>query len=104
MQQAIEEGFILDVLQNYMTYSTFYKLVKKTNEDPEFEAGKGIKQLIRFETLHPTNISQKTAIIIEQFLNTTAHKINGKAKAMVVTPSRLHIKLNLLIWIKYLNK
>ncbi len=90
MQQAIEEGFILDVLQNYMTYSTFYKLVKKTNEDPELDASKGIKELVRFETLHPTNISQKTAIIIEQFLNTTAYKINGKAKAMVVTPSRLH--------------
>ncbi len=96
MQQAIEEGFILDVLQNYMTYSTFYKLVKKANEDPEFEAGKGIKELIRFETLHPTNISQKTAIIIEQFLNTTAYKINGRAKAMVVTPSRLHA-------VKYIN-
>ncbi len=96
MQQAIEEGFILDVLQNYMTYSTFYKLVKKTNEDPEFEAGKGVKELIRFETLHPTNISQKTAIIIEQFLNTTAYKINGRAKAMVVTPSRLHA-------VKYIN-
>lgn len=96
MQQAIEEGFILDVLQNYMTYSTFYKLVKKTNEDPEFEAGKGIKELIRFETLHPTNISQKTAIIIEQFLNTTAYKINGRAKAMVVTPSRFHA-------VKYIN-
>ena len=90
MQQAIEEHFILDVLQNYMTYSTFYKLVKKTNEDPEFEAGKGIKELIRFETLHPTNITQKTAIIIEQFLNTTSKKIGGQAKAMVVTPSRLH--------------
>lgn len=90
MQQAIEEGFILDVLQNYMTYSTFYKLVKKTNEDPEFEAGRGIKELIRFETLHPTNITQKTAIIIEQFLNTTSKKIGGRAKAMVVTPSRLH--------------
>ncbi|MCL2061155.1 MAG: type I restriction endonuclease [Firmicutes bacterium] len=90
MRQAIEEGFILDVLQNYMTYSTFYKLVKKTNEDPEFEAGRGIKELIRFETLHPTNITQKTAIIIEQFLNTTSKKIGGQAKAMVVTPSRLH--------------
>ena len=90
MQQAIEEGFILDVLQNYMTYNTFYKIIKKTNEDPEFDASKGIKELIRFETLHPTNITQKTAIIIEQFLNTTSRKIDGKAKAMVVTPSRLH--------------
>lgn len=104
MQQAIEEGFILDVLQNYMTYSTFYKLVKKTNEDPEFEAGKGIKQLIRFETLHPTNISQKTAIIIEQFLNTTAHKINGKAKAMVVTPSRLHAVKYVKAFKEYIKK
>lgn len=90
MQQAIEEGFILDVLQNYMTYNTFYKIIKKTNEDPEFDASKGMKELIRFETLHPTNITQKTAIIIEQFLNTTNKKIGGRAKAMVVTPSRLH--------------
>lgn len=90
MQQAIEEGFILDVLKNYMTYSTFYKIIKKTNEDPEFDSTKGIKELVRFETLHPTNITQKTAIIIEQFLNTTTYKIGGKAKAMVVTPSRLH--------------
>ena len=67
MLQAIEEGFILDVLQNYMTYNTFYKLIKKTNEDPKYDTSKGIKELIRFETLHPTNISQKTAIIIEQF-------------------------------------
>lgn len=104
MQQAIEEGFILDVLQNYMTYSTFYKLVKKTNEDPEFEAGKGIKELIRFETLHPTNISQKTAIIIEQFLNTTAKKINGKAKAMVVTPSRLHAVRYVKAFKEYIKK
>lgn len=104
MQQAIEEGFILDVLQNYMTYSTFYKLVKKTNEDPEFEAGKGIKQLIRFETLHPTNISQKTAIIVEQFLNTTANKINGKAKAMVVTPSRLHAVKYVKAFKEYIKK
>jgi len=98
MQQAIEEGFILDVLQNYMTYSTFYKLVKKTNvkDDPELETTKGVKELIRFETLHPTNITQKTAIIIEQFLNTTSKKIGGRAKAMVVTPSRLHA-------VKYVN-
>lgn len=104
MQQAIEEGFILDVLQNFMTYSTFYKLVKKTNEDPEFDASKGIKELVRFETLHPTNISQKTAIIIEQFLNTTANKINGKAKAMVVTPSRLHAVKYVKAFKEYIKK
>ncbi|MDD3232270.1 MAG: DEAD/DEAH box helicase family protein, partial [Clostridia bacterium] len=104
MQQAIEEGFILDVLQNYMTYSTFYKLVKKTNEDPELDAGKGIKELIRFETLHPTNITQKTAIIIEQFLNTTSNKIGGQAKAMVVTPSRLHAKRYVFAFKDYIKR
>jgi len=97
MQQAIEEGFILDVLQNYMTYNTFYKIIKKTNDDPELESSQGMKELIRFETLHPTNITQKTAIIIEQFLNTTSKQIDGKAKAMVVTPSRLHA-------IRYVNE
>lgn len=90
MQQAIEEGFILDVLQNYTTYQTYYKLIKKIADDPELETAKGAKEITKFQTLHPTNIAQKTTIMLNHFVNVTANKIGGKAKAMVVTPSRLH--------------
>ena len=90
MRQAIEEGFILDVLQNYMTYSMYYKIAKAIPDDPELDTAAGVRAIRRFETLHPHNISQKTAIMLEQFRNVTRHKIGGKAKAMVVTPSRLH--------------
>lgn len=90
MRQAIEEGFILDVLQNYATYETFYKIAKKIEEDPTVDKQKGTKAIARFVSLHPHNIAQKTEIIIEHFRQVTRHKIGGKAKAMVVTSSRLH--------------
>lgn len=90
MKQAIEEGFILDVLQNYMTYKTCYKIVKNTPDNPEVPATKATKAVQRFESLHPHNLQQKTAIIIETFRSVTKNKINGKGKAMVVTASRLH--------------
>ncbi len=90
MRQAIEEGFILDVLQNYMTYGMYYRIAKAIPEDPELETAAGVRAIRRFETLHPHNISQKTAIMLEQFRNVTRHKIGGRAKAMIVTPSRLH--------------
>lgn len=90
MKQAIEEGFILDVLQNYMTYKTCYKIVKNTLDNPEVPATKATKAVQRFESLHPHNLQQKTAIIIETFRSVTKNKINGKGKAMVVTASRLH--------------
>ena len=90
MKQAIEEGFILDVLQNYMTYNMYYKIVKSSSENPEIKLSKGMRQIASYESLHPHNISQKAAIMIEQFMNTTSKKIGGNAKAMVVTASRLH--------------
>ena len=90
MRQAIEEGFILDVLQNYMTYNMYFKIAKAIPDDPELDSAAGVRAIRQFETLHPHNISQKTAIMLEQFRNVTRHKIGGKAKAMVVTPSRLH--------------
>lgn len=90
MGQAIEEGFILDVLKNYMTYNMYYKIIKTIPDDPELDSTAGIKAIQKFESLHPHNISQKTTIILEHFLNVTKHKIGGKAKAMIVTPSRLH--------------
>lgn len=90
MRQAIEEGFILDVLQNYMTYKMYYKITKIIDDDPELDTSQGSKAILNYETLHPHNISQKTAIMLYHFMNVTRHKMNGKAKAMVVTPSRLH--------------
>lgn len=89
MRQAIEEGFILDVLENYTSYKTFYKLVKASEDDPKVERKKAAKALGRFMRLHPHNIAQKTEIMIEHFYQSTRHKIGGKAKAMVVTGSRL---------------
>lgn len=89
MRQAIEEGFILNVLQNYMTYSTCFKIAKNTIENPELPESRATKIIKKYEKLHPYNISQKSQIIVETFRNTTRHKIGGRAKMMVVTDSRL---------------
>lgn len=90
MRQAIEEGFILDVLKNYMTYKMYYKIAKNIPDDPELNTTAGINAIRNYESLHPHNISQKTAVMLEHFRSVTMHKIGGKAKAMIVTPSRLH--------------
>jgi type I restriction enzyme R subunit len=89
MRQAIEEGFILDVLKNYITYKTYYRLLKACEDDPNVERKKAAKALSRYMRLHPHNISQKTEIMVEHFQNYSRHKIGGRAKAMVVTGSRL---------------
>ena len=73
-----------------MTYKMYYKIAKVIEDNPEFDTTAGSKAIINYETLHPHNISQKTAIMLEHFMNVTRHKIGGRAKAMVVTPSRLH--------------
>ncbi len=90
MRQAIEEGFILDVLQNYTTCKTYYRLIKSIEDDPKVEKRKAARALARFMSLHPHNIAQKTEVMLEHFRHFTMHKIGGKAKAMVVTSSRLH--------------
>ena len=90
MRQAIEEGFILDVLKNYTTYKIFYKLSKSIEDDPELNKTKATRAIGRFFSLHPYNISQKVEVIIEHFRNIVSKKIGGRAKAMVVTSSRLH--------------
>lgn len=90
MKQAIEEGFILDVLANYTTYQTYYKVGKATAEDPEYAKKQANKALGKYLALHPHNLRQKAEIIIEHFRSNVAHKIGGKAKAMLVTGSRLH--------------
>ena len=90
MRQAIDEGFILDVLQNYTTYKMYYKIIKTIPDDPQLDTAAGVKAIRKYETLHPHNISQKASIVLEHFRNVTRYKIGGKAKAMLVTPSRLH--------------
>jgi len=89
MRQAIEEGFIMNVLANYVTYKTYYRLIKKAEEDPNVERKKAAKALARFMRLHPHNIGQKTEVMVEHFYQHTRHKIGGHAKAMVITGSRL---------------
>mgnify|MGYP001192865733 FL=1 len=89
MRQAIEEGFILDVLQNYTTYRTCYQIAKNTKDNPDVPQSKALKTIKKYEELHPYTIRQKSAIIVETFRNVTKQKIKGKGKMMVVTSSRL---------------
>lgn len=89
MRQAIEEGFILDVLQNYTTYKTCYQIAKNTKDNPEVPQSKALKTIKRYEELHPYNIQQKSKVIVETFRDVTKKKIKGKGKMMVVTSSRL---------------
>ncbi len=92
MRQAIEEGFILDVLQNYVTYELYFKLTKAIEEDPNLNRKKASKAIGKYVSLHPHNLAQKTEIIIEHFRNIVSKKIGGKAKAMLICGSRLHAK------------
>ena len=89
MRQAIEEEFILDVLKHYTTYATYFGLLKACEDDPNVERKKAAQALARFMKLHSYNIAQKTEVMVEHFQAVTRHKIGGKAKAMVVTGSRL---------------
>ncbi|MBA4139581.1 MAG: type I restriction endonuclease subunit R [Segetibacter sp.] len=104
MRQAIQEGFILDVLKNYMMYKTFFKVSKQIEEDPKVNKKKASRAIARFLSLHPYNLTQKTEIIIEHFRQIVAHKIGGKAKAMVVTGSRLHAVRYYLEFKKYIKE
>jgi type I restriction enzyme R subunit len=90
MRQAIEEGFILDVLKNYTTYKTYYRLAKAVEDDPVVERSRATQAVARFVSLHPHNLAQKTEIMVEHFRTFTRKKIGGRAKAMLVTRSRLH--------------
>ena len=89
MRQAIEEGFILDVLQHYTSYAAYYRLLKACADDPHVERKKAARALARFLRLHPHNVAQKTEVMVEHFQAVTRHRIGGRAKAMVVTGSRL---------------
>jgi len=90
MKQAIEEGFILDVLKNYTTYKTYFHLMKKVEEDPEYKKAKAQRLLINYVDIHPHTIGMKVQIIADHFSLQIAHQIGKKAKAMIVTRSRLH--------------
>lgn len=88
MKQAIEEGFILDVLQNYITYKTFFQINKIIQDDPELETKKAKRQIARSAELHDTNIAQRVEVIVEHFRTTVMSELGGSAKAMVITDSR----------------
>jgi type I restriction enzyme, R subunit len=90
MRQAIEEGFILDVLANYTTYKAYWRLLKRVENDPRYEKKKARYLLKSFVELHPHAIGEKVRIMLEHFAAQAQGEIGGKAKAMVVTRSRLH--------------
>jgi type I restriction enzyme R subunit len=109
MRQAIDEGFILDVLQNYTTFEIYFNLLKKAAEDPRYEKSKAFNLLKRYVGLHHFTIARKTALMIEHFWQTSRFKIpdangDGQAKAMVVTPSRLHAVLYKQAFEAYIKK
>ncbi len=89
MRQAIEEGFIVDVLQGYLTYQRFFELAKAVVADPDVDARKAAAALGRFVDRHPDNIEKKTAIMVEHFVQQVAPLLDGRAKAMVVCDGRL---------------
>lgn len=88
MKQAIEEGFILDVLQNYTEYLTFYQINKEIEDDPRCKTNEAKRQIARFVELHDTNIAQRVEVIVEHFRTTIMQELGGQAKAMVITASR----------------
>ncbi|MFU2192209.1 MAG: type I restriction endonuclease subunit R [Methanobacterium sp.] len=104
MKQAIEEGFILDVLRHYLSYETYFKLVKTIEDDPEFNEKKAKRVLRKFVEEHPQAIRKKTEIMLDHFMNSTYNKIKGKARAMVVTRSRLHAVLYKKAFDKYIKE
>lgn len=90
MRQAIEERFILDVLKNYTTYKTYFRVARRIEEDPQFDKKKAVTALMKYISQHPHNIEQKTQVMVEHFYHNTRKLLNNRAKAMVVTASRLH--------------
>ncbi len=104
MKQAIEEKFILDVLKNYTTYETYFGLLKKVEDDPEFDKKKAQRLMVGYVERHEHAIDKKVAIMVEHFEEKVAGLINGKAKAMVVTKSRLHAVRYKIAFDKYLKE
>jgi type I restriction enzyme R subunit len=90
MRQAIEEGFILDVLANYATYTAYWRLLKKIEDDPRYDKSKAEYLLKSFVELHEHAIREKVRVMVEHFAAQVQGEIGGRAKAMIVTRSRLH--------------
>lgn len=87
MKQAIEEGFILDVLKNYTPYSSYYRVLKAVEDDPEYDKKKALGKIRAYVERQPETIEKKAEIIVEHFLKKVYMKIGGKARAMVITSS-----------------
>lgn len=104
MKQAIEEGFILDVLQNYTTYKTYYQINKEVAEDPKCKTNSAKRQIARFVELHETNIAQRIEVIVEHFRTTVMDELGGTAKAMVITNSRESAVKYRQAFEEYINK
>ena len=104
MRQAIEEKFILDVLRNYTTYATYYKLLKAAEDNPALPKKRAARALAKFMSLHPHNLEQKTEVIIEHFRHSVLHRLGGRAKAMLVTSSRLHAVRYKLAFDRYISE
>lgn len=104
MRQAIEEGFILDVLKNYMTYKTSYRIAKEIEGNPELPKTEAVRAIARYQSFHPWVLRQKTEVITEQFRTVTKNAIGGRAKAMVVTSSRLHAVRYMQEFKKYIKE
>jgi len=104
MRQAIEEGFIVDVLANYTTYTAYWRLLKKIEDDPRYDKKKAEYLLKSFVELHSHAINEKVRIMVEHFATKVQGEIKGKAKAMIVTRSRLHAVRYRLAIDKYLKK
>lgn len=104
MKQAIEEGFILDVLDNYLNYKTYYELNKEIEEDPKLQINAAKRQIARFVELHDVNIAQRIEVIIEHFRTSVKDELGGHAKAMVVTNGRESAVKYRKAFEEYINK
>ena len=104
MRQAIEEGFILDVLGSFTDYDTFFHLVKTAEDDPEFPRREAAKKLAKYSQLHAHRLEQQTAVIVEHFREHVRPCMGGRAKAMVVASSRLHAVRYMEALTKYLSE
>src|SRR3984893_19391288 len=104
MRQAIEEKFILDVLTNYTTYKAFYRFVKHIADDPEVKKKEAVKVIAKMALMHPTNVEQKVAVIVEHFVANVRYRIGGRAKAMLVTYSRIQAVRYKLAFDRYIKE
>ncbi len=104
MRQAIEEGFILDVLENYTTFKRYFKLIKKIGDDEKYGKRKAIKLLTRYVDLQPHAIEMKSKIMLDHFMEKTVKAIQGRGRAMIVSRSRLHAIKYYLVFKKLMKE